>query len=91
MSNGDLIAMKLLQKIWGWIRIDGLLHFALSALIVIVIATFAPVWVAVALTFTAGTAKEFQDMLLGGKFSLHDLICNMSGIALGALFSYFVF
>jgi len=36
--------MKLLQKIWGWIRIDGLLHFALSALIVIVIAAFAPVW-----------------------------------------------
>lgn len=91
MSNGDLTAMKLLQKIWGWIRIDGLLHFALSALIVIVIAAFAPVWVAASLVFTAGIAKEFLDMLQGGQFSMHDMACNVGGIVFGILFSYFVF
>jgi len=47
--------------------------------------------VAASLVFTAGIAKEFQDMLQGGQFSMHDMACNVGGIVFGILFSYFVF
>ena len=90
--------MKLLKKIWNWVRIDGLVHIETSGLIVIGLAPFMPLLLAILISFVMGIAREFYNFIsYGGTTSwkvvrqrhLHDLICNIIGIAFASVFAYF--
>lgn len=83
--------MKLLKRIWKWIRKDGLLHIVLSALIYLAVFSITFYWIKMpvvsshVLTFAVaalvGIFKEMYDYITKkGVASLHDLICNMIGI-----------
>lgn len=78
--------MKLLKKLWGWIRRDGLLHGESSALLLLAFAIFMPLWLATVLTVVVGICKELWDRKRKGQVaSWHDVICDLGGVALGVL------
>lgn len=73
-------------KGWNWLRTDGLLHLVISALIVVLFASFCPVWAAVLVAVALGAAKEVYDRVSGkGTAEWHDVICDGAGIVLGVL------
>lgn len=74
----------IISKIWAWLRTDGLLHIAYSGLIMVFFASFLPMWCAIAITMAIGVGKEIYDKYTGGSVELHDVICDVLGIALGA-------
>lgn len=74
----------IISKIWGWIRTDGLLHIAYSALMMVMYSSLVPMWGAAAITLAIGIGKEIYDKYAGGSVELHDVICDVLGIALGA-------
>lgn len=75
------------EKILNYIGQDGLLHMLCSIVLVGVIETVLPLWVAIVATAAAGLAKELVwDKWLGrGTFDWKDLLCDLAGIAIGAL------
>jgi len=73
----------IISKIWGWIRTDGLLHIACSALIMVLYASLVPMWCAAAITLAIGIGKEIYDKYTDGGVELHDVICDALGIVLG--------
>lgn len=74
---------KFVEKVWKWVRSDGLLHIACSALIVLSFAAFLPIWAAVLIAAIAGVAKEIYDRLNGGVAEWHDILCDAIGIVYG--------
>lgn len=88
--------METINKIYKWIRTDGLLHIETSALIFLVVAkAFSLVFplfrigafaLATTVTFLSGIAKEQWDAESGkGTAEMHDLLCDLFGLALGML------
>lgn len=51
--------MKVIKKIWEWVRTDGLLHIACSALILDVLKNWMPLWAAILVVVIIGIGKEF--------------------------------
>ena len=78
--------VKMVKRIWEWIKRDGLLHIESCALIVIVFSLITPIWVASSISLIAGICKELWDTKYGVP-SWHDIICDVIGIALGVLIS----
>lgn len=76
---------NLIKKIWKWMRSDGLLHIACSALIVLTFAAVLPLWAAALIAAVAGVAKEIYDRHNGGVAEWHDIICDAIGIVYGVL------
>ena len=73
------------MKLWGLMRRDGLLHMETCALIVIVVGLAVPWWAAGLVGLAAGIGKELWDKRHNGVPSWHDVICDLSGIAVGIL------
>lgn len=71
---------KWIEKIWRWLRSDGLLHIACSAVLVFTFAAFLPLWAAALIAAVAGVAKEIYDRHTGGAAEWHDIICDAIGI-----------
>lgn len=76
---------ELLKKIWGWVRTDGLLHIETSALIMCLLTPWMAVWLAAIITLGIGVGKEVYDRYTQGSSTMHDIICDVIGIAAGAL------
>ena len=68
-----------------WIRQDGLLHILVSALLVIAISVLLPLWLSLVISFIFGIGKELWDKYHGGVPSWHDVICDVVGLAVGAI------
>lgn len=77
-----------MKKLIKWIAFDGLLHIETSALIVIIISLIGPWWSGALVAAGAGLWKEWYDHFKGGKFSPHDLICDLVGIVFGSLIAW---
>ena len=79
--------MKVAEKIYRWLGFDGLLHILSSLVIVAIAAAVLPLWIAAVSALVLGIAKEtVWDLFLHrGTASWHDMICNLAGIALGAM------
>lgn len=79
--------MEKLKKAWSWVAIDGLLHIETSALIMCVCPPCFGWWAAL-IASLFGIGKEVYDIFVKKSkpaLSLHDLACDVIGIALGAL------
>lgn len=80
---------KALSPVTDWVRTDGLLHIAVSALIVIALGWIRPVWIAAAVALSIGICKEIYDRVSGeGVAEWHDVLCDLLGIAVGLLFIF---
>lgn len=77
--------MKLLKKLWSWIRRDGLLHGESCALLFLVFALFIPLGWAVAATVVVAILVELWQKKHKGVASWHDVICDLGGVVLGVL------
>lgn len=75
------------DKILNCIGQDGLLHILCCIVLVSVIDIVLPLWVAVLITAAVAAGKELVwDKWLGrGTFDWKDLLCDLAGIAIGAL------
>jgi Predicted periplasmic lipoprotein (DUF2279). len=73
------------MKLAKWIRQDGLLHILVSALLVIAISVLLPLWLSLVISFIFGIGKELWDKYHGGVPSWHDVICDVVGLAVGAI------
>lgn len=83
--------MKILDIInrgLAWVGADGIFHFLISALDVLIFATFVPLWVAVLIVLGIGILKEAWDLAkrksaYDWKDGWSDMMCDVLGIALG--------
>lgn len=81
------------KKIVTWVGSDGLLHFAMSAIIVFALGWVNPLWAVPVVALLIGVIKEGYDwtraMCASGvynwKHSGHDLICDLVGVVFGLL------
>lgn len=84
---------ELITRFESWMRVDGLLHCLVSAIIFMLLARIAnPVGAAI-ITLIIGSFKEAYDEENGGTSEWHDMICDCIGVALGVLIyiEYIVF
>lgn len=78
--------LQFISSIKNWVRTDGMLHITVSALICVLLGWARPLWVAPLVTFAVGVGKEVYDRVSGrGMAEWHDIICDVTGIALGML------
>lgn len=65
---------------------DGLLHFVISALLMVALGWFRPLWVGILAVLVIGVGKECYDGLSGkGTAEWKDIWCDCLGIILGLL------
>ena len=76
-----------MNKIISWLGQDGLAHIACCAALCGLLGLVLPLWAAALATLAVGAAKELvYDKWLGkGTASWKDLLCDIIGIAVGAL------
>ena len=66
---------------------NDLLHVETSALIVLVLQRFIPLWIAVAIAIVFAIGKELWDKEHGGVPSWSDIAWDMVGVAGGIIIS----
>lgn len=64
---------------------DGALHILCSLVILLVLAVFFPLWIAITATFLIGIGKEIYDKISYGLFSWKDILFDSIGIILAIL------
>lgn len=68
------------------VRTDGLLHIAVSALLLVALGWIRPLWVPCVIVAAVGIAKELYDRFSGeGTAEWHDLVCDAIGIVIGCI------
>lgn len=68
------------------ITIDKYKHFALSAIIAVVLNLFMPWWAAGVITLAIGVGKEVYDKVSGkGCAEWEDLVADVVGVVIGLL------
>lgn len=77
--------LKCLNKLLGWMAMDGALHILCSLVILLVLSVFFPLWIAIVATFLVGIGKEVYDKLSYGLFSWKDILFDSIGIVLAIL------
>lgn len=80
----------MIQKISDWISktigFDGLLHFAVCAIMTALIKAIAEPLLAALVVATISIEKEFYDMRTNkGCAEFKDLVCDLAGILIGVL------
>lgn len=68
-----------------WVGVDGLLNLETSAILTILLTTVFPVNWAMIFVGIAGLAKSALDKSNGHENEMHDLICTIFGIIIGAI------
>ena len=53
-----------LNKLFGWMAMDVALHILCSLVILLVLAVFFPLWVAIVATVFVGIGKEVYDRMV---------------------------
>lgn len=76
-----------LKKVWKWVRVDGLLHILVCALVAVWLAGFGmPLWVALLVSMLVGIAYElWQYFSKKGCAEWHDVACDAIGVAMAAI------
>lgn len=76
-----------INKAISWLGQDGLAHIACCAALCGLLGLVLPLWLAALATLVVGVAKELVwDFWLGkGTASWKDVLCDLIGIAVGAL------
>ena len=77
--------LEFIKKGWAWIATDGLLHFAFSALLILIAFPIIKWW-SLLFALLIGVLKEVYDITVKKSdwmLSPHDLICDIVGIAYG--------
>lgn len=78
--------MSWIKSLMKWMGTDGALHFALSALLVVLLGWVKPLWIVAVLVLLIGIGKEVYDRVTGtGVAEWHDIMCDVAGIAFGML------
>ena len=80
----------MVQKISDWVRerigFDGLLHFAVCAIMTALIKAMAEPLLAVIVVSMTSIAKEFNDVRTGkGCAEFKDIACDLVGIMIGVI------
>lgn len=77
----------MIQKIYNYFGLDGLLHIIVCDIVVSIWGVFLPIWIAVIGAAVIGLSKELLwDKILGkGSFDKKDLISDAIGIVIGCL------
>lgn len=80
--------MRLIDNLYRWLGIDGLLHVLCSIIIVMVAGIFLPVWASASGAIVIGAAKElvWDKWLRKGFATWHDFVCDIIGVAAGVAF-----
>ena len=76
--------LDFIKKGWAWIATDGLLHFAFSALLILIAFPIIKWW-SLLFALLIGVLKEVYDIIVkkrDPKLSIHDLICDCKGIVM---------
>lgn len=81
------------NKVWALLRVDGVIHIAVSSLIVVFFGTFLPIWVSALICLLVGIGKEvydysrvqFNPFQFGWDNCLHDIICDIIGLLWGCV------
>lgn len=88
LKNIIQIVRKFLEKVWHYVRIDGLLHFVCTALIFLTFRHIVSFWWAFLLTVLVFIAKEVYDRLSDkGSAEWHDVFCDLAGLLFAILVS----
>ena len=76
-----------INKIISWLGQDGLAHIVCCAALCGLLGLILPLWVSIVATVAVGIGKELVwDKWLGkGTASWKDVLCDLIGIAVGAL------
>lgn len=77
----------MIGKILQWFGLDGTAHTIISAVILLILQTFLPWWVAILVTLAIGVVKEgIYDMWLKkGTPQWKDIVCDLIGVLIGSL------
>ena len=77
----------MIQKIYDYFGLDGLIHIICSNLIVSILCLFLPLWISVVVAAIIGIGKEvIWDKILGkGSFDKKDLLADFIGVIIGCL------
>lgn len=76
---------KFLNRLFGWMAMDGALHILCSLVIFLVLSVFFPLWIAIIATVLVGIGKEVYDKISYGLFSWKDILFDSIGIVLAVL------
>lgn len=71
-----------IKNIKDWVAVDGLLHFAFSALLILIAFPIIKWW-SLLFALLVGLLKEVYDITVkksDARLSIHDLICDCIGI-----------
>lgn len=74
-----------IKNVKDWVACDGLLHFAFSALLILIAFPIIKWW-SLLFALCVGLLKEVYDIIVkksDWRLSPHDLICDIVGIAYG--------
>lgn len=85
LGSNNLFFM--LDKIYNYFGMDGLLHIICSIIIVRFSDLFLPLWTAALIAAVIGVSKEiiWDKLLKKGTFDKKDMIADAIGIAIGCL------
>ena len=85
LGSNNLFFM--LDKIYNYFGVDGLLHIICSIIIVRFSDLFLPLWTAALIAAVIGVSKEiiWDKLLKKGTFDKKDMIADAKGIAIGCL------
>lgn len=83
---------QIIEAVRRWVGEDGLKHFFVSFLLLVAFGWIRPFWGALLVVLAIGIGKEIFDLCKKGprawRDSLHDLACDVAGLALAALFIF---
>ena len=74
-----------LTKGYNWLGTDGIINMETSALLMIVLMVFFPIFWSAILTFIIVVGKCALDKSRGRENEKHDLICSVVGILFGVI------
>lgn len=77
----------MVSKMLSWLGLDGMAHIIVSAVMLLALQLFLPLWITILVTFSIDIAKEMiWDMWLRkGTPQWKDILCDIVGIAIGCM------
>ena len=79
--------LDFIKKGWAWIATDGLLHFAFSALLILIAFPIIKWW-SLLFALLVGVLKQVYEITVkksDPKLAIHDLLCDGIGIVMAVI------
>lgn len=89
---------EFLNKLWSFVRVDGLKHIVGCILLTFALGWIRPMWITALVVILVGLGKEVYDYFLKKDYmpigevlrdAAHNLICDCVGVTVGYLFILF--